>query len=81
MPNIKTTINSQNHKITYLKTITKERICNYTYTAKCPLSQNCLINNILYKAALTPTNLHYKEKISFDTAINQAVTHKPPKTI
>ena len=68
MPNMKTTINSHNHKITYLKAITKERICNYTCTEKCPLSQNYLINNIIYKAVLTPTNLHYKEKISFDTA-------------
>ena len=32
------------------------------------LSQNCLINNIIYKAALTSTNPHYKEKIYFDTA-------------
>ena len=34
MTNMKTTINSHNHK-----TITKERIYNYIDTAKCPLSK------------------------------------------
>ena len=68
MPNMKTNINSHNHKITNSKTITKERTCNYVDKAKCLLSQNCLINNIIYKAVLTSTNLCYKEKIYFGTA-------------
>ena len=37
---------------------------------KCPLSQNCLINNIIYKVVLTSTNPCYKEKIYFSTAEN-----------
>ena len=67
MPNTKTIINSHNHKISNPKTITKERTCNSADKAKCPLTQNCLINNI-YKAVLTSTNSHYKEKIYFATA-------------
>ena len=65
---MKTIINSHNHKITNPKTITKDRACNCVDKAKCPLSQNCLVNNIIYKAVLTSTNPHYKEKIFFSTA-------------
>ena len=68
LPNMKTIINSHNHKITNPKTITKDRTCNCVDKAKCPLSQNCLVNNIIYKAVLTSTNPHYKEKIYFGTA-------------
>ena len=56
MPNIKAINNSHNHKITNLKTITKERTCNCIDEAKCPLNQNCLINNIIYKAVLPTTS-------------------------
>ena len=65
---MKTIINSHNHEVTNSKTITKDRTCNCVDKAKCPLSQNCLINNIIYKAVLTSTNPHYKEKIYFRTA-------------
>ena len=57
MPNIKTTINSHNHKTTNLKT--KERIFNYiqenTHSARTA--------SFIYKAVLAHTNSHYKEKI------------------
>ena len=43
LPNMKTIINSHNHKITNPKTITKDRTCNCVDKAKCPLSQNCLV--------------------------------------
>ena len=65
---MKTIINSRNHKITNPKTITKDRTCNCVDKGKCPLSWNCLVNSSIYKAALTSTNLHYKEKIYFGTA-------------
>ena len=65
---MKTIINSHNHKITNPKTITKDRTCNCVDKAKCPLSQNCLVNNIIYKVVLTSTNPHYKENIYFGTA-------------
>ena len=63
MANMKRIVNSHNHEITNPKTITKEKTCNYVAKAKRPLSQNCLINNIIYKAVLTSTNPRYKEKI------------------
>ena len=50
-----------------LNTITKDRTCNCVDKAKCPLSQNCLVNKIIYKAVLASTNSHYKEKIYFVT--------------
>ena len=38
------------------KTITKERTWTCIDKAKCLLSQNCLINNIIYKAVLPSTS-------------------------
>ena len=67
LPNIKTIINSHNHKVTNPKTITKGRTCNCVDKAKCPLTQNCLVNNIIYKSVSTSANPHYKEKIYFST--------------
>ena len=60
LPNMKTIINSYNHKVTNPKSITKDR-------TKCPLTQNCFVNNIIYKAVSTSTSPHYKEKIYFST--------------
>ena len=56
MLNMKTIINSCNHKIINPKTITKERTCNCIDKAKCPPSQSRLINNIIYKVVLTSTH-------------------------
>ena len=67
MSNMKRIINSHNHKVTNPKTITKDRTCNCVDKAKCPLSQKCLVNNIIYKTVSTSTNPHYKEKIYFGT--------------
>ena len=68
MPNLKTIMNSHNYKYTNPKTITNEWTCNCIGKAKCLLTQNCLINNIICKAVLTSTNQRYKEKIYFGTA-------------
>ena len=75
---MKTAANSHDYKITNPKTTTKKRIANYIDRAKCPLSQNCLISNIIYKAVLVSNNPCYKEKIYFGTA---ETTFKLPKTI
>ena len=64
MPNMKT-FNSYSHKITKPKTITKQRICNCLDKRKCSLNQNCLTDNIVFKAVLLSTNPCYKEKIYF----------------
>ena len=66
MSNMKTIINVHNHKITSPKAITKQRTCDCVDKAKCPPSQNCLINN--YTAVLMSTNPRYKEKNYFGTA-------------
>ena len=63
LPNMKTIINSHNHKITNPK-----KTCNCVDKAKSWLSQNYLVNNIIYKVVLTSTNPHYKENIYFGTA-------------
>ena len=68
LPNRKTIINWHNHKITNPKNIIKDRTCNCVDKAKCTLSQNCLVNNIIYKAISTSTDPHYKEKIYFGIA-------------
>ena len=63
MPNMRTITNSHNHKITNPKAITKERTCNCIDRAKCPLSENCLMKNIIYKAVLTSTNTSAQLKL------------------
>ena len=68
MLNMKTIIDSHNHKITNPKTIAKEKNCNCADKANGPLSQNCPINNIIYKAVLTSTNARCEEKIYFGAA-------------
>ena len=68
LPNMKTIINSHNQKVANPKTIPKDRTCNCVDKEKCLLSQNCLVNNIIYKAVSTPTNLLYKVKIYFGSA-------------
>ena len=67
LPNIKTIINSHNHKVTNPKTITTDGTHNCIDKARCPLSQNCLVKNIIYKAVLPSNNPHYREKIYFGT--------------
>ena len=65
---MKTIINSHNLKIRKPETITKDRTCNGLDKAKCLLIQNCLVNNIIYKAVSTSTNPHYKENVCFGIA-------------
>ena len=65
LPNMKTMINSHNHKVTNPKAITKDRTCNCVDKAKCTLSQNFLANNNIYKAVSISTNPYYKEKVYF----------------
>ena len=53
MANMKIFIDSHNHEINNSKTITKYRTCNCVGKGKCPLSQNYLMNNNIYKTVLT----------------------------
>ena len=77
MPEMKTNINSHNHKINNPNSISNNRTCYCVHKAKWPLNQNCLINNINYKAVLTSANPRYKKKFNYI----QAAIRKPPKII
>ena len=59
---MKAIINSHIHKVANPKTITKDRTCNCVDKAKCTLSKNCLLKNILYKAV--STSIHTTKKKS-----------------
>ena len=45
------------------KTITQARTCNSINKSNCPLSNKCLSNNVLFKANITSTIEHYRNKI------------------
>ena len=75
---MKTIINSHNHKITNPETIPKERTCDFIDKPKCSYARwakTYLINNVIYKVALTSTNPRYKKKKATQEPL------KPPKTI
>ena len=65
MPNLKSIINTHNKAILHPKSTNEARTCNCTNKQECPLNQNCLVNNILYKASLTSNNPTYKETVYF----------------
>ena len=52
MKNIKKTINKHNFKISKEKDDSLNDRCNCRDRDRCPLNDNCLINNIRYKATI-----------------------------
>ena len=61
--NIKSIINSHNQKILNPKeNESNQRNCNCIKKEKCPLQQNCLMKNIVYKATVTSDIPNYKRK-------------------
>ena len=64
MPNIKSKINSHNHKISKNNTQQEENIkkCNSINKNQCPLNQQCLSTNIVYQANINSNLNNYKEK-------------------
>ena len=64
MPNIKSKINSHNHKILKNNTQQEENIkkCNCINKNQCPLNQQCLSTNIVYQANINSNLNNYKEK-------------------
>ena len=68
MSNMKAIINSHNYEITNHATITKVRTYICIDKERCMLSQNCLINNIIYKAVSRSANPLYKENVYFNKA-------------
>ena len=59
--NIKTIINLPNAKILFPKKITKLRTCNCSNKDTCPLEQQCLTANIVYKPKVTSSNRNYQK--------------------
>ena len=62
IPNVNSIINK--HKtVLDPPTNNSERTCNCINSEKCSLQQNCLTNNIMYKATLTSNQGNYQHKI------------------
>ena len=62
MPNIKSIINAHNKKVLSPQQQPDERTCNCIRKERCPMSQNCLVSNIVYEATLTSSLPGYGEK-------------------
>ena len=65
LPNIKSIINAHNRKILYPSPTIGRRTCNCINISQCPLQQNCLSNNILYKAIITPVRENLETKVYY----------------
>ena len=65
MPNVKSIINKHNKTVLDPPTNNSERTWNFINKEKCPLQENCLTNNIVYKATLTSTQGNYQHKIYY----------------
>ena len=65
LPNIKSIINAHNRKIIYPSPTIGRRTCNCINISQCPLQQNCLSNNILYKAIITPVRENLETKVYY----------------
>ena len=65
MPNIKSIVSFHNRHI--MKSIPPEsdKSCNCITKSKCPLNQQCLVNNIVYQATLYPGTPDGIEKVYF----------------
>ena len=63
MPNVKSIIDSHNHRLLHQKNDNNERLCNCINKQNCPLHQKCLSSNILYKATITSNLNEYGEKV------------------
>ena len=65
MPNIKNIINTHNKKIINPPKDNIARTCNCIRKQQCPLNENCLTNNVLYKASIIPNEENSKTKIYY----------------
>ena len=58
MLNLKSVINSHNHKIIDKVADPNKKSCNYINSLQCPLNQLCLIENTLYKTVISSEELY-----------------------
>ena len=49
MPNMKSNINIHNETVTNQEPSSEAKSCNCINKSKCPLNNNCLSNNVLFK--------------------------------
>ena len=63
MPNMKSRSNIHNKTMTNQQPSAQARTYNCIDKSKCPLNNKCLSNNVLYKANITSTTEHYRNKI------------------
>ena len=63
MPNIKNIVNTYNEKIINPPKDNIIRTCNCIRKHQWSLNEKCLINNVLYKASITPNEENSKTKI------------------
>ena len=66
MPNMKNIINTHNKKIINAPKYNIARTCNCVRKHQRPLNEKCLINNVQYKASITPNEENPKTKIYYD---------------
>ena len=65
LPNIKSIINARNRKILYPSLTVGRRTSNRINISQCLLQQNCLSNNILYQANVTPVGENSETKVEY----------------
>ena len=65
MRNVKSIISSHNHKILQSKRSISTKTCNYITKTSCPLNNQCLLRNIVYKAIVSSENPELKKKVYF----------------
>ena len=65
LPNIKSIINAYNRKILYPSPTVSRRTSNCINISQYPLQQNCLSNNILYQANVTPAGENSETKVEY----------------
>ena len=63
MPNLKSVINSHNHKIIDEVADPNKKSCNCINSLQCPLNQLCRIKNTLYKAIISSDLPNYTDKV------------------
>ena len=65
---MKSIINTDSKKIINPPKDNIARTCNCIRKHQCPLNKNCLTNNVLYKASITPNEENSKTKIYYDVS-------------
>ena len=63
MPNMKSKINIHNKAVTNPQPSAQAKTCNCINRPKCPLNNNCIGNNVLYKTNVISMTKNYRNKL------------------